>query len=282
MPEIVEASLPTFVSLNLDRKESKRFSSNINNTPTSTTPSSEQSQNQAFNASNTTSMSRVLRTAQSELTLPPIIEFQVVSNSSHNNNNGNKNGSRIDSGIITDETHHGKANLTLSTNGSEKEYDLINSAKINNRHDNTVVTMIELVEASNGSHPALVRKNTTASTFNSYGQSSPSVQSRRSANYNSNSFINNKRGAALQHQASVNSNSNSNKMTSNNAPPHVVTVNETKYVDICEKLNTLSDVKNNYFINNSDKVNGNVGNHQLSHKHRSEVSNANKRPGVER
>jgi hypothetical protein len=211
---------------------------------------SKQQKHPSIIDNNNQSMNKVLRTMQSsELALPPILESQVVPILHHNKPSGppssaNKSNSRVDSGIMVDMQPGGsnKTNWTLSTNGSEQDYDHPRMAAGRGNDNGTVITTIELVETAIG-HPTvtgIIRKTTSAhpSTLNTYGRTSPSTQAKLTA-------------AATPRKISI------------QIPATTITkqqlktaINETKYVDICEKLNSLNEGgTNNYFINNGDKSN---------------------------
>ncbi len=201
-------------------------------------------------------MNRVLRTTQSELTLPPILESQVSMphhnklNGSHGAPSANKSNSRIDSGIVADMLGN-KTNRTMSTNGSDQDYDVIKaSLKAAATNENTVITTIELVEANNQTVTGIMRKNAAASSaLNSYGKTSPSTQTK----------LNQNAGNVTARKISIQI-----PTTSVTKQQLLNATNETKYDDFCEKLNTLNEVNNNYFIkNNNDKA-------------------SNKRPNLER
>lgn len=174
------------------------------------------------------------RASQNELlTLPPINEAQIVTNS---NMNGSKKNSRIDSGIDngSHDAQGGGAVWTLSPHGSENN-DQENS---NYRHTAIVTTTVEIVE-----NPSFLKKNGTSSTLNSYGKSS-SIQSKLTTTTTNNSQQSSKKfnlsaTSTSSNKANVNLNSTTN--------------NEQEYIDSIARLHAVPD--NNEYGENSDAHN---------------------------
>ncbi len=246
-------------------QNSSNLSLNSNNQASSTTTLNSNS-----NITNT-SMNRVMRathaTQSNDLTLPPIIESQVANhqktlNNSHTNanynnniNNNNNGSSRVDSGIVSDfynENSHNSnphqnrpSTWTLSTNGSEQDYEL---------SKDQILTTIEFIDVNNNNNNNnnTLKKNITSSTLNSYGKSS----SFSSTNLN-------------QKQKPITTATTTTIITSNNNNKNNnKTTTETNFVDICEKLNTLNEVNNNYFINHNNKKK--TGHHQQNNNYSSD------------
>jgi hypothetical protein len=113
---------------------------------------------------------RTNRNSQNELTLPPIVEAQII----NDNVSNKKNGSRVDSGITPDYSNNdnvigsfrGGNNWTLSTNGSEDDIEYTKlSPREKRRHKNIDITTVEVIDRKSG-----LKKNPTSSTFISYGK----------------------------------------------------------------------------------------------------------------
>ncbi len=259
-------SLPTTSGSSIAFLTPKANSKRAAHQPTIKGDNHHQTNNNNNNNNNLSNMNRVLRSTQSELTLPPILESQVStpyhgkhagqSSSSNGPPSANKRNSRIDSGIVADMPGN-KANLTVSTNGSEQDYDVkatVKAAKFqggsNLNENHTLITTIELVEANNQTVTGIMRKSTaaggSASALNGYGNTSPATQAK----------LNQNGGNVTARKISIQipTKSVTKQQLMNSA---AAATNETKYVDLCEKLNSLNEVNNNYFLksssNNNDK-----------------------------